>query len=68
MTMNKDGQCPVCARMHNTNEPCPQRIANAYTMQREALQKLTWADRVWMAEHPTFSVTDVVEDAVLALM
>lgn len=61
-------ECHVCHRMHTSDQPCPLRIANAYTMQQKALEKLTDADKKWMAEHPDFSVLDTVEDAILESM
>ncbi len=60
--INKDGQCPVCLRLHDLDMPCPLRVANAYTMQVQALEKLTEADRGWMAKHPDFSVLNVLEE------
>ncbi len=68
MTMNKDGQCPVCHRLHNLDMPCPLRVANAYTMQPKALEQLTEADTKWMVDHPDFSVLVTVEDALSDMM
>jgi len=60
--MNKDGQCEVCHRLHDLDMPCPLRVANAYTMQPQALEKLTEADKEWMKNNPNFSVLDVLEE------
>lgn len=60
--------CKVCNRIHDPDMPCPQRIANAYTMQVMALEKLTEADKKWMADHRNFSVLDTIEDAVADMM
>lgn len=56
--------CEVCHRLHGSGQPCPLRIANAYMMQCQALEKLTEADKKWMAENNTFSVLDTLEDAI----
>ncbi len=67
--INKDGQCcRVCNRLHNIAKPCPLRIANAYMMQPQAPEKLTEADKKWMADHSDFSVLDVVEDTLADIM
>jgi len=57
-------ECKVCHRLHDPEQPCPLRIANAFTMQVQALERLTEADKKWMKEHPDFSVLDTVEDAL----
>ncbi len=66
--MGKDGQCKICHRLHDLDQPCPLRIANAYTMQAGALERLTKIDKIWMQVHPDFSVLDIVEDAVVEAM
>lgn len=60
--------CKVCHRNHEADQPCPLRVANAYTMQPQALEDLTEADKEWMKQHPGFSVLDVLEDAIADLM
>ncbi len=62
--MARPGECNICHKLHDENMACPLRIANAYTMQPQALEKLTNADKEWMAEHPDFSVLDAIEDAI----
>ncbi len=62
--MNKDSQCNICNRLHDLDKPCPRRVANAYTMQPQALEELTDADKKWMAEHSSFSVLDELEDII----
>lgn len=67
MSQHEDDGIPVrsvCNRLHEQHQPCPLRIAHAYTMQPQALEKLTEADRRWMEKHKDFSVLDVVEDAI----
>jgi len=59
--------CEVCSRLHAHNQPCPLRIARAYTMQPQALENTTEPDKRWMASHPDFSVVDTVEEAVADL-
>jgi len=61
-------ECKVCHRLHEPEQPCPLRVANAYTMQPQALEKLTEADKVWMKEHSDFSVLDTIEDAIADAM
>jgi len=56
--------CKVCNRLHKEDAACPLRIANAYTMQPQALENLTDADIAWMREHKDFSVLDVLEDDI----
>jgi len=56
--------CDICQRIHGENDPCPMRIANAYTMQPQALEQLSGADKKWIASHPTFSVLRVLEEEV----
>ena len=68
VVVGEDGLCKVCHRLHKPDQPCPLRIANAYTMQMRALQELTEADTKWMREHSNFSVLDVVEDAIVEAM
>ncbi len=60
--------CKVCNRLHELNQPCPRRLANAMTMQAQALEKLTEVDMEWAKRHPNFSVLDTVEDAIADLM
>ncbi len=60
--------CNMCHRLHEFNAHCPLRIADAYTMQPGALERLTSADRKWIWTHPTFSVLDTLEDAIAELM
>ncbi len=62
------GICKVCHRLHEPIQPGPLRIANAYTMQPQALESLTDGDRDWMKEHPNFSALDILEDALADLM
>ena len=58
-------ECKVCNRMHELNQPCPRRIANAYMMQPQALEQLTAVDKEWMTVYGgNFSVLDIVEDAI----
>ncbi len=57
-------ECDVCHRNHTPEQPCPLRVANAYLMQPQALEKLTEADKNWMAANPSFSVLDTLEDAI----
>ena len=54
-------ECRVCHRSHREDQPCPLRVANAYMMQPQALEKLTEADKKWMASNST-SVLDILED------
>lgn len=61
-------KCNVCQRLHEPDQPCPLRIANAYTMQPLALEKLTDADKEWMKQHPDFSVIDAVVGAIIEWM
>ncbi len=60
--------CKVCDRQHGVDQPCPRRLANAMTMQAQALERLTKADMDWVNQHPNFSVLDTVEDAIADLM
>lgn len=60
--------CTVCRRLHKPDQPCPLRVANAYTMQPQALEMLTNADKEWMKQHPDFSVLGVLEDTIADLM
>ncbi len=64
--MSKDEipTCNVCQRLHRPDQPCPLRIANAYMMQPQALERLTDADKTWMAEHKDFSILDLVEGSI----
>ena len=55
-----ENECKVCHRDHEESQPCPLRVANAYTMQPQALEKLTEADKKWMASN-TISVLDILE-------
>lgn len=64
----KEDECNVCHRNHEPGQPCPLRVANAYMMQPQALEKLTEADRKWMAENKNFSVLDTIEDAIADMM
>jgi len=66
--MTHEPECKVCHRLHELDQPCPLRIANAYTMQPQALEKLTEQDKKWMREHPNFSVLDILEDEIANLM
>ncbi len=61
-------ECDVCHRDHEPGQPCSQRVANAYTMQPQALEKLTEADRKWMAENKNFRVLDTLEYAIADMM
>lgn len=54
-------ECKICCRNHEESQPCPLRVANAYTMQPQALEQLTEADKKWMADNP-ISVLDILED------
>lgn len=60
--------CGVCHRLHEPGQPCPLRVANAYTMQPQALEELTEADKKWMASNPNFSILDTLEDAIADMM
>ena len=53
--------CKVCNRNHKASQPCPLRVANALTMQPQALERLTDVDKKWMALHPV-SVLAILED------
>ena len=64
MVMNKDGQCPICHRLHDLDDACPQRIANALMMLPEALGKLTKADSAWLTNHNDFFVLDEIEGVI----
>lgn len=57
--------CSECHRLHAPDQPCPLRIANAYTMQVRALDVLTYADKCWIHSHVNFSVLGVVEQAIV---
>ncbi len=61
-------ECSICHRSHGPEQSCPLRIASAYTMQAQALERLTEADKKWMADNPTFSVLDTVEDVIADMM
>jgi len=54
-------ECKVCCRLHKEDQPCPQRVANAYTMQPQALEKLTEVDKKWMASNQV-SILDILEE------
>ena len=54
-------ECNVCRRNHEENQPCPQRVANAYLMLPQALEKLTEVDKTWMATN-IVSVLDILEE------
>lgn len=56
-----DNECKVCHRNHEDNQPCPLRVANTYMIQYQALEKLTEADKKWMAVN-SVSVLDILED------
>ena len=62
MDNERIGTCKVCNRLHKVNQPCPLRIANAYMMQPQALERLTEVDKEWMAGNPTLSVLDILEE------
>jgi len=60
--------CKVCCRNHELGQPCPLRVANAYMMLPQALEKLTEADKKWMAENKNFSVLDTIEETIANMM
>lgn len=60
-------ECKVCHRSHEDSEPCPLRIANAYMMLPQALERLTEADKKWMASNQV-SVLDILEDVIAVRM
>lgn len=59
--MGETDVCSVCNRLHGKEQSCPQRVANAYMMQPQALEQLTEDDKKWMASNP-ISVLDVLEE------
>ena len=58
---DKMKECKVCSRLHEEDAPCPTRLANAYMMRPQALEKLTKADKKWMASNP-IDVLDILEE------
>ncbi len=61
MTMNKDGQCPVCQRLHDIDAPCPKRVARAFMLVSGSWDELTCADIAWMKAHSTINIVDLLE-------
>lgn len=68
MTMNKDGQCPVCQRLHDIDKPCPRRVARAYMMISGSMAKLTEADRAWMKTHTNPGIVNLLEEHLAGVM
>lgn len=68
MGMNKDGQCPFCHRLHDTNQPCPRRIANVYLRKPKALDRLSKADEEWIDTHGDACILEILEDALADMM
>jgi len=62
-----NSKCNVCHRLHEPDQPCPLRIAGAYTMLPQA-QMLTEPDKAWIRAHPDFNVLDTVEDTIADMM
>lgn len=62
-----DHECSICHRLHEVDDPCPLRIANALTMRPRALEQLTASDMRWIKNNPDFSVLDTLEDAITDL-
>ena len=64
---DQDRFCAVCGRLHNDEQHCPKRIANALMMQPRGLESLTHVDKEWMVEHQ-FSIVDLVEGTVASMV
>ena len=63
-----DEYCKVCQRLHEPDQPCPLRIANALMfMQPQALGELTKADLEWMTAHTDFNARNILEEAIANL-
>ena len=70
MVMETHGNsCHVCNRFHDDNQPCPMRIAKAYTEATENnLDLLTPEDRQWMGKHKDFNCTLELEEIIAHMM
>lgn len=61
-------ECNICRRLHSPSQACPLRLASAYMMLPQALERLTVQDKRWMALHPEFSVLDTIENAIADIL